>query len=69
MNTDKSSDLNRKSRKAMFIVAVLNVITAIMFWFAYENSGENLYMIASIVNVLSAIVILILTRVLMKKDK
>lgn len=53
----------------MFIVAVLNVITAIMFWFAYENSGENLYMIASIVNVLSAIVILILTRVLMKKDQ
>lgn len=69
MNNNKTSDLNRKSRNALYIVAVLNLITAVMFWFAYDNTGENLYMIASVVNLLSAIVILILTRVLIKKDK
>ncbi|GEM_PF-3342928 len=60
-------DLNRKAKNAMFIVAILNLVTAFMFWIAYDNSGETGFFIAVIVNILSAIVIVILTQTLMKK--
>jgi hypothetical protein len=62
-----SKDLNKKAKNAMYIVAVLNVVTAIMFWFAYSNSKENLYLIAAIVNAISSGVILILSKILMNK--
>jgi predicted permease len=69
MADNKLKDLNKKARNAMFLVAVLNLVTAFMFWIAYDNSGETGFLIAVIVNVLSALVIVVLTQTLMKKDR
>jgi hypothetical protein len=66
-NTNKSSDLNKKARNAMFIVAVLNVISGYIFWLSYNGTGESLFLIAAIVLGLSSIVLVILTQTLMKK--
>ena len=69
MENNKSNELNKKAKNALLIVAVLNVLTAIMFWIAYSASKENGYLIAVIVNIISAIVILFLAKILMNKGR
>jgi predicted permease len=69
MADNNLKDLNKKARNAMFLVAVLNLVTALMFWIAYDNSGETGFMIAVIVNIISAIIIVVLTQTLMKKGR
>lgn len=59
--------INQKARSAMYIVAVLNVVTAVMFYIAYNSSKEIGFLIAVIVNVICAFVILFLTRLLKNK--
>ena len=65
---NKQTDLNRKARNAMFLVAVLNIISGYVFWLSYNGTGESLFLIAAIVLILSSIVLVILTQTLMKKD-
>jgi len=69
MAVNKSGNINTKARNAMFFVAVLNILTALMFWIAYSSSQETGFLIAVFVNVASAIVIVILANTLMKKGK
>ncbi len=66
-NKNKQSDLNKKARNAMFIVAILNIISGYIFWLSYKGTGESLFLIAAIVLGLSSIVLVILTQTLMKK--
>lgn len=70
MSEQKHNDLNKKARNAMFLVAVLNVLTALLFWIGYLNTDESkksLFLIVVIVTLISSVIIVILAQTLMKK--
>ena len=70
MTENKQDNLNKKARNAMFLVAVLNVITALLFWFGYMHAKEEqkiYFLIVVIVTLISSIIIVVLAQTLMKK--
>lgn len=70
MVENKQNDLNKKARNAMFLVAVLNILTALLFWFGYMHASDEqkiYFLIVVIVTLISSVVIVILAQTLMKK--
>ena len=59
-------DFNKKVKMALLMIAVLNLVTAFMFYLAYNSSNEKWFLIGSLVNVGASIAISILALVFIK---
>ena len=61
-----NNDLNKKVKMALLMVAGLNILTAVMFFIAYNSSHDKWFLIGSLVNVGASIAILIMATVFIK---
>jgi len=62
-------DFTKKAKNAMYIVAVINVLTAVMFYIAYNSSKQTGFLIAVIVNLFSSVAIVVLANFFMNPKK
>ena len=63
------ADFTKKAKSAMYIVAVINVLTAVMFYIAYNSSKQTGFLIAVIVNLFSSVAIVVLANFFMNPKK
>ena len=62
-------DFTKKAKSALYIVACINVLTALMFYIAYSSSKQTGFLIAVIVNLFCSVAIVVLANFFMNPKK